>query len=226
MAKLDRQVRRHSDTTKKIDYDMKILFNGKELQHVDHYKYLGVILDKSLNFKLHIESILKILKYKIYVLAKLRPYLTVYASLSIYKTTILPYIDYGDIFYHAANQNLLKRLQDRQNKALKISYRLHGNQEDDDMHLSANLAFLEQRRNAHILNFMFKRKDQENYLDNRVLPTGAFQAPKFIIPKYDIKQFTQSLVYKGSSLWNQLPNDIKNINTFLAFRNKTKELSK
>ena len=104
--------------TKKIDFDMKISLNGKELQHVDHYKYLGVILDRNLNFKLHIESILKILKYKIYVLAKLRPYLTVYASLSIYKTTILPYIDYGDIFYHAANQNLLKKLQDRQEKAL------------------------------------------------------------------------------------------------------------
>ena len=195
---------------------MKISLNGKDLQHVDHYKYLGVILDRNLNFRLHIESILKILKYKIYVLAKLRPYLTVYASLSIYKTTILPYIDYGDIFYHAANQKLLKRLQDRQEKALKICYKLHGNPDEDNMHLSANLAFLDKRRNAHILNFMYKRKDHEAYLDDRALPTRAFQAPKFIVPKYNIKQFTQSLLYKGSTIWNQLPNDIKNINTFLA----------
>ena len=66
-----------------------------------------------MTFKLHIESILKILKYKIYVLAKLRPHLTVYASLSIYKTTILPYIDYGDIFYQAANKKMLHNMQDR-----------------------------------------------------------------------------------------------------------------
>ena len=46
------------NNTKQIDFDMKISLNGKELQHVDHYKYLGVILDKNLNFKLHIESIL------------------------------------------------------------------------------------------------------------------------------------------------------------------------
>ena len=98
------------NNTKKIDFDMKISLNGNELQLVDHYKYLGVILDRNLNFRLHIESIPKILKYKIYVLAKLTPYLTVYASLSIYKTTILPYIDYGDIFYHAANQTLLKKI--------------------------------------------------------------------------------------------------------------------
>ena len=205
---------------------MKISLNGKELQHVDHYKYLGVILDRNLNFRLHIESILKILKYKMYVLAKLRPYLMVYASLSIYKTTILPYINYGDIFYHAANQGLLNKLQDRQEKALKICYKLHGNHDDNNIQLSANLAFLEKRRNAHILNFMYKRKDREIYLDNRVLPTRAFQAPKCTIPKYNIKQFTQSLLYKGSTLWNQLPNDIKNIETFLAFKNKTKEMSK
>ena len=179
-----------------------------------------------MNFKLHIESILKILKYKIYVLAKIRPYLTVYASLSIYKSTILPYIDYGDILYHAANQNLLKKIQDRQEKALKICFKVHGNQNEDNMHTSANLAFLEKRRNAHILNFMYKRKDHETYLDNRALPTRAFQAPKFTIPKYNIKQYTQSLLYKGSTLWNQLPNDVKNIDTFLALKNKTKEMSK
>ena len=212
--------------TKKIDYGKKMMLNGRELQQVDHYKYLGVILDKNMTFKLHIESILKILKYKIYVLAKLRPYLTVYASLSIYKTTILPYIDYGDIFYQAASKKMLHNLQDRQDKALKICYKLRGTQDDANMHLSANLAFLDKRRNSHILNFMYKRKENEIYLDKRDLQTRAFQAPKFIVPKYNIKLFTFSIIYKGSILWNQLPNDVKNIDTFLAFKNKTKQLSK
>ena len=94
------------------------------------------------------------------------------------------------------------------------------------MHLSANIAFLDKRRNAYILNFMFKRKEHEIYLDNRNLQTRAFQAPTFIVPNYNIKQFTNSLLYKGSTLWNQLPNDVKNIDTFLAFKNKIKQLSK
>ena len=172
-----------------------MMLNGRELQQVDRYKYLGVILDKNMTFKLHIESILKILKYKIYVLAKLRPHLTVYASLSIYKTTILPYIDYGDIFYQAANKKMLHNLQDRQDKALKICYKLRGTQDDANMHLLANLAFLDKRRNSHILNFMYKRKENEIYLDNRDLQTRAFQALKFIVPKYNIKLFTFSIIY-------------------------------
>ena len=124
----------------------KMLLNGKELQQVDHYKYPGVILHTNLTFELHIESILKILKYKIYILAKLRPYLTIYGSLSLYKTTILPYIDCGDIFYQAANIKMLNKLQNRQEKALKICYKLLGHQNDANMHLSANLAFLDKRR--------------------------------------------------------------------------------
>ena len=47
---------------------------------------------------------------------------------------ILPYIDYGDIFYHAANKKLLDRLHDRQCKALKICYKLHGIQDENNMH--------------------------------------------------------------------------------------------
>ena len=212
--------------TKKIDYSIKTSLNGKDLQQVDHYKYLGVTLDKNMNFGLHIENVLKILKYKIYMLAKLRPHLTIYASLSIYKTTILPYIDYGDIFYHAANKCLLSRLHDRQCKALTICYKLHGNQDEKDMHLSANLALLEKRREAHILNFTYKRKEFDIYLDDRHLPTRAYQAPKFTVPKFNNKQFTNSLLYKGSQLWNQLPNEIKNIDSYLAFKNTTKQRSK
>ena len=108
----------------------------------------------------------------------------------------------------------------------KFCYKLHGNQDEKDMHLSANLALLEKRREAHILNFMYKRKEFDIYLDDRHLPTRAYQAPKFTVPKFNNKQFTNSLLYKGSQLWNQLPNEIKNIDSYLAFKNTTKQRSK
>ena len=126
----------------------------------------------------------------------------------------------------ALDKNLLNRLHDRQCKALKICYKLHGTQDENNMHLSANLALLDKRREAHILNFMYKRKEFDIYLDNRHLPTRAFRAPKFTVPKYNNKQFTNSLLYKGSQLWNELPNEIKNTDTFLAFKNIIKQRSK
>ena len=215
-----------SHQTKNLDHSIQMKIQNTELQLVDHYKYLGVTLDKNLNYKLHIDNLLKTLKYKIYILAKLRPYLTTQSSLNIYKTTIMPYIDYGDIFYQAAFKGSLAKIQDRQTKALKICFKLHGNQDENDLHARANLAILEKRRNSHILNFMYKRKENPVYLDQKNLQTRAYQAPKFIVPNFNIIQFKNSILYKGSSMWNELHNETKNVPTYLAFKEKTKILSK
>ena len=215
-----------SHQTKNLDHSIQMKIQNTELQLVDHYKYLGVTLDKNLNYKLHIDNLLKTLKYKIYILAKLCPYLTTQSSLNIYKTTIMPYIDYGDIFYQAAFKGSLAKIQDRQTKALKICFKLHGNQDENDLHARANLAILEKRRNSHILNFMYKRKENPVYLDQKNLQTRAYQAPKFIVPNFNIIQFKNSILYKGSSMWNELHNETKNIPTYLAFKEKTKILSK
>ena len=139
---------------KQIDRFPKNYLYGKELMKVDSYKYLGITLDCNLSFRSHIDLLLKILRYKLYILCKLRCYLTTQASIAIYKISILPYIDYGDIFYQAAPKGLLKNIQDKQTKALKICFRLHGIQDETRIHSNANLALLEKRRKSHMLNFM------------------------------------------------------------------------
>ena len=45
---------------------------------------------------------------------------TVQARLSIYATTVLPNIDYDDIFYQEGSKAELKKIQDIETKALKL----------------------------------------------------------------------------------------------------------
>ena len=71
--------------------------------------------------------------------------MTTQASLSIYKTTILPYIDFGDIFYQAGTKGYLDKIKDKQTKALIICYGLHGRQDENMLHSTANLALLEKK---------------------------------------------------------------------------------
>ena len=82
------------------------------------------------------------------------------------------------------------------------------------------------RLNSHILNVMYKRQDVDKYLDKRELPTRAHQYTKFLVPAFNITQFKNSLLYNGAVMWNQLPNDLKQVDTYTAFKEKTKELSK
>ena len=73
---------------------------------------------------------------------------------------------------------------------------------------------------------MFKRQDIDMYLDKRDLSTRAHQYTKFLVPIFQLTQFKNSILYKGANMWNSLPNDLKQIDTFSAFKDKTKLLSK
>ena len=92
--------------------------NGELLHWVSHYKYLGVILDSTLTFNNHIQNLIKVLSYKSFCLSKLRHLLNNTASVAIYKSTILPYVEYGDNIYAGAKLDLLNKIQRIQNRCL------------------------------------------------------------------------------------------------------------
>ena len=54
---------------------------------------------------------------RIFLLHIIRSYITKDAFTLIYKYMILPYLDYGDIFYINANRNQLNKLEILQNRA-------------------------------------------------------------------------------------------------------------
>ena len=57
---------------------------NEQIQYVDSYKYLGVTLDQSLNFNLHVQNTYKISPHKVYLLSRIRPYITKDAALNVY----------------------------------------------------------------------------------------------------------------------------------------------
>ena len=77
-----------------------LILDGKKLCTVETYKYLGIMLDNHLNVVPHPHYITKIVAHKIFLLGKIRNLINTRAAIKIYKSKVLPYMDYGDIFYH------------------------------------------------------------------------------------------------------------------------------
>ena len=63
--------------------------NNNILDRVCSYKYLGFILDDHLTFNKHITELCKIVSHKLYLLAKVRHYLTTVACISVFKSMVL-----------------------------------------------------------------------------------------------------------------------------------------
>ena len=135
---------------------------------------------------------------KLNTLRKVRPYINEHTAVMIYKMKILPYLDYGDIFYMSANEEFLDNICKLQYRALRVCLKANIRTARVDLLSRAHLPLLSYRRTAHLRNYMFKRKKINDYMDKSDVKTRAHAAPLFIVPKSDTKTFDRRIVVKGS----------------------------
>ena len=157
------------------------------------------------------------------LLGKLRKYLNSEVALLLYKTVILPYFDYADVIFHRANVKETGRLQILQNKCLRTCLSKDRRFSKSGSHKLVDTAFLKDRREAHVNNFMYVRRGNKSLLNNRESRTRAHDAPLFdvVVPKCEA--FKRSIMYFGSLSWNCLPVATLNIDNYPAFRNTQKQ---
>lgn len=107
---------------------MPLIFDGTIINMQDDIKYLGLILDKKLTFKRHIEYVCeKAIKCGrgLYPLLNRRSFLNKRNKLLLYNMCILPILSYaGPVWYGKAAKTYTKKLQIIQNKNLKIIHKL------------------------------------------------------------------------------------------------------
>ena len=82
---------------------------------------------------------------------------------------------------------------------------------------------LDQRRECHLVNYMYDRKYKADYLQNAVRQLRAYEAPVFIEYQSENAAFERSVLFRGSKLWNQLPVNIRHIQNYDAFERNSKQ---
>ena len=93
-----------------------IIMNNTVLKKVPTFKYLGLTLDPTLTYNSHISSVIRTVLNKMTLLAKLKKYLTNNVALLIYKSMLLPYLDYADVVFHQSSSKDFDKLQRLQNR--------------------------------------------------------------------------------------------------------------
>ena len=208
---------------KKHNHISRLKICGKPIEYVFQYKYLGITIDEILSFHTHLNNTTKIVAHKNFLLHKIRSYITEDASIRVYKTMILPYLDYGDIFFANANSKQLKKLQTLQNRALRICLNTRIDTPIEILHQSVQLQKLIPRRESHILNFMFKNKNNKDFLNQRNIRTRLHDAPVFSTSKPILEKYKANVFYYGAVLWNNLRPSIRNIETYDKFKATQKQ---
>ena len=126
-----------------------------------------------------------------------------------------------------SSKNDLDKLERLQERCINICTRTYGKDNINKFRTTYKLPTLERRRTCHLNNFMFKRNENIEIIDNNddMVVTRSMSSKKFIVNKPNIETYKRSINYSGAVCWNKLPNNTKNIDLFEIFKfNQKKEM--
>ena len=103
---------------KKLDGEVKIKLNRKRLYPTDFVKYLGIRIDKNLNWKHHVSDIAIKLNRANALLFKITNFVNVNTLKTIYYAIFDSHINYAHVIW-AQNFNAVNRMSILQKKALR-----------------------------------------------------------------------------------------------------------
>ena len=130
--------------------------NDKQIDEVNFFTYLGVVINKQLTWQDHIEYISSKINKKIGLLKRIRASLPLEARL-FFINHILPIFDYADIWGDRGNKTLMSHLQILHNKAARVILDLPSSDASaTDSLKKLKWKLLSRRRTEHRLIFLYK----------------------------------------------------------------------
>lgn len=204
-----------------------------DIEIVETFKLLGVIIDHSLTFKDHINNISKKINKNLGVINRLKFYLTKSTILTLYYSLIFPYIFYCNIIWGFTYKTYLHSIFSTQKRFIYIIK----NSTPETKSLTNNISSFFNKFNIltifelnvfKVICFYF------DFVRNKFLfiklPLKNDNKFTRLVSKNNLIQIyrannvivTRNILYYGVPYWNNLPDYIKNCNNYVAFKNLLK----
>lgn len=97
---------RRSKSAAQLPDNVPITLDNEPFGAVSHYKYLGFIFDDCLIFKPLFENTIRKLNHVLSIFRKIRPSLSLNASIAVYKAMFSSYIDYTFLFTYMLSKKI------------------------------------------------------------------------------------------------------------------------
>ena len=212
--------------------NLNLTLNGSRIIQVHSAKFLGVIIDDSLNWKDHIQSIYSNLLKYISLFYKIRNILPMHIMKNIYYATVHPKLLYGIEVYANTCQTYLDNLIIRNNKILRVaqskpfdtptlSLYTEYNTLPIDILFKYNSLLLAHKisHHAHLLPNVFANY----FLINKDVHSHDTRSKDLVhLPQYNKNIGHRNFKYLGGSLWNAIPKELKDIIRINLFKKSIK----
>ncbi len=209
---------------------MNIKIQGKKITEVNETRFLGVIIDKNLNWISQIDSVHKKVYKNIGILYRIRDKLPTKGLLALYFALILPHLSYCSEVWGNTHKTKLDRIRILQKKAIRIvckaGFREHSEQLfkqtrslkfDDIVRVKTCLVMYQANSNSlpkHIQDNFTKVSSIHKY--------GTRQQDNLHTKLANTTLKQKCISHVGIKLWNNLDSNIKLSNNIKQFHKKIK----
>ena len=204
--------------------ELGIVISDTQITSVSHFKVLGVSFDNHLNFRCHVDGILKKANRQLYVLKRLQGVLDLKSREAIYKSFMTANFNYCPVVWMFAAKCDLLRLERLQERALRYVYKKHSCDITElfskanclpirlsNVHkLATEMYKCMNDMNPQYFKTMFQTKRTEYHLRD----SDLLVQPRVRTSTFGLK----SVTYFGPKLWNMLPSEIKSAATVGSFK--------
>lgn len=197
-------------------------FNGETIERVNHFSYLGLLIDSKLKWHAHIDKIKKTIIPFIFTLRRVSKILPTKALVNIYHSYINAHLIYLNPIWGGASDYKLKELFILQKKAIKYIYKL------PKLYPSANLfdklLSFTILTSVELLVLIFKIINGFMKIDidlKKVHELHTYQTRRvshYQIQKFKTEMQKHNVIARGLTAYNNLPSNIKQQKTIVAFK--------
>ena len=209
------------------NYVLQLKYNNEALSVVACEKILGVLIDNNLTWTNHIDAVAKKIVSNLWLLSRIKSYLTTNQRVQFYKSYVQPHIDYCNAIWGGTSQRNLDRIYRLQKRACKIILDYQYDNITDSMEEFKILNIYE-RIYLKKAKFMFEISNSltPDYinemfhlrpLNNTLQSLRSSAAINYVLPRPNKELFKQSLIYSGPLIWNNLPDTLKQLGTINSF---------
>ena len=220
-------------SNKKINTELNLCMNDTSITKVQHARLLGVIIDETLSFKKHIESISRKVACAIYSLRKIRHLISQKIATSIYYTIIFPHLHYCITIWGNKHSYLLHTLLLLQKRAVRTIccpgdflahtdhlFRRLGMLKIEDLFkyfLSIYMYKITHRLTPHILSEIIAMHQHTHVYNTRTC-NAHIRTPQFALSCAQ-----RVLSFSCPKRYNSLPSNLKEISNIKRFKLKLKQ---
>ena len=210
----------HQKRTSLTNDQLSLHLNNDELNMIMNDKVLGIIIDNNLTWSQHVDKVCKKITTNLWLLSRIKDYLTTSQRIQFYKTYIQPHIDYCNTVWGGTSQVNLNRIFRLQKRACKIilDYNVVNvveSMEDLKILTVYDRLYLRKAKFMHKVSLgecpAYISELFQERLPNENIPTlrSSSSGHSFITPRPYKEIFKQSITYSGPIIWNSLPSGLK-----------------